>query len=104
MVEPHYQHLKTSSERGILILTVLPHLLLDEEVVDALQHDLLVAMDYHKPQKLVLDFHQVKALGSVAFRPVIALQRRVQELGGRLLLCGLASMVAEVFHLRGCSK
>ena len=63
--------------------------------------DLVAAVEHHQPRRVVLDFQNVRALGSLAFRPVISLHRRVQELNGRLLLCGLTSAVAQIFHLTG---
>jgi anti-anti-sigma factor len=101
MSEPHYRCLQTATDRGVLVLTVTLPLLLDEADVGALHQDLVAAVDHHRPRRVILDLHNVRALGSAAFRPVISLHRRVQELNGRLVLCGLARAVAEVFHLTG---
>jgi anti-anti-sigma factor len=101
MVEPTYRHLQTSTEAGVLVLTITCPLLLDDEVVDALQADLAAAAEHHRPARAVLDFGHVRAMGSAAFRPVISLHRRLREQGGELVLSGLADAVAEVFHLTG---
>jgi anti-anti-sigma factor len=101
MPEPRYNHLKTATNQGVLVLTITDPLLLDEEVVDGLHRDLVAAMEHYQPRKVVLNFQNVKYLASVVFRPVISLHRRVQELKGQLLLCGLSNMVAEVFHITG---
>jgi anti-anti-sigma factor len=101
MPEPHYRWLRSAVDRGVLVLTITAPLLLDDDVVGALHQDLVAAVDHHRPRRVVLNFEGVRALGSGAFRPVISLHRRVQEAGGRLVLCGVADAVARVFHLTG---
>jgi anti-anti-sigma factor len=101
MSEPQYRWLRSAVDRGVLVLTITAPLLLDDDVVGALHQDLVAAVAHHQPRRVVLNFEGVRALGSGAFRPVISLHRRVQEAGGRLVLCGVANAVAEVFHLTG---
>jgi anti-anti-sigma factor len=101
MPEPTYRHLQTASDGGVLVLTVTHPLLLDDEVIDALQADLAAAVEHHRPRQAVLDFQHVRAMGSAAFRPVISLHRRLREAGGELVLSGLADAVADIFHLTG---
>jgi anti-anti-sigma factor len=101
MPEPDYRCLRSAVDRGVLVLTITAPVLLDEAVVDALHQDLVAAVAHHQPRRVILDFQNVRALGSGAFRPVISLHRRVGELNGRLVLCGVANAVASVFHLTG---
>jgi anti-anti-sigma factor len=100
MHEPHYRHLKTATDRSVLVMTVTTPLLLDEEVADALRHDLLAALDAHPAAtKVVLNFHNVRSLSEAAFRPLISLSRAVVQRHGRLLLCCLSPLVAEVLRM-----
>jgi anti-anti-sigma factor len=100
MLEPHYHHLKTSIDRSVLVLTITTPLLLDEDVADALRHDLLAALDCHAGiTKVVLNFHNVRSLSAAVFRPLISLNRLVTERNGRLLLCGLSPLAAGVLRL-----
>jgi anti-anti-sigma factor len=101
MSEPTYRHLRTASDAGVLVLTITHPLLLDDEIVDALQADLVAAVEHHRPRRAVLDFRQVRGMGSAAFRPVISLYRRLRELDGDLVLCGLTNAVADIFHMTG---
>jgi anti-anti-sigma factor len=101
MPEPSYRHLQTSGDGAVLVLTVTHPLLLDDEIIDALQADLTAAVEHHRPRQAVLDFRHVRAMGSGAFRPVISLHRRLREAGGELVLSGLADAVADIFHLTG---
>lgn len=101
MLEPQYRHLRTATEKGALVLAITTPLVMDEKVADELRHDILAALDFKPTPKVVLDFSCVKYISSAAFRPVITLQRRVQELKGRLVLCALSTMAAEVFSISG---
>jgi anti-anti-sigma factor len=100
MHEPHYRHLKATTDRSVLVLTITTPLLLDEDVADALRHDLLAALDAHPAAtKVVLNFHNVRSLSEAAFRPLISLSRAVVQRHGRLLLCCLSPLVAEVLRM-----
>jgi anti-anti-sigma factor len=100
MLEPHYHHLKTATDRSVLVLTVTTPLLLDEGVADALRADLLAALAAHPDStKVVLDCRHVRSLAEPAFRPLISLSRAVHQRDGHLLLCGLSPLVAEVLRV-----
>jgi anti-anti-sigma factor len=100
MLEPHYHHLKTTTDRSVLVLTITTPLLLDEDVADALRHDLLAALGAHTAStKVVLNFRNVRSMSEAAFRPLISLSRTVQQRNGHLLLCCLAPLVAEVLRM-----
>lgn len=101
MPEPIYRHHKPRTELDVLVLTITEPQLLDGPIAEALRLELLMAVSHAKAQKVVLDFQHVKALGSAAFRPLISLQRHLQQSGGRLLLCGLSSFTAQVFRIAG---
>src|SRR5947209_3547581 len=101
MLEPRYRYVKSASDQGVLVLTITQPLLLDEDVIDGLRRDLLDALEYHQANKVILNFQHVKYLASTAFLPLITLHRRLHERRGRLVLCGLSSMAAEVFHITG---
>jgi anti-anti-sigma factor len=101
MMEPHYRHLKCSPDRGVLVLTITEALVLDEEIADTLRQDFIAAVEYHKLPHVVICFTRVRSVSSVIFRPLISVQRRVQSMSGRLLLCCLTGMPAEVFRITG---
>ena len=49
--------------------------------------------------RLVLDFTGVKYLSSAALGKLITLRRKVDQLGGRLKLCEIASETMDVFRI-----
>jgi anti-anti-sigma factor len=93
------RHLKSRTERGVLILTVTEPQVRGDALVNGLRHDLLAAVAGVRAPKVVLDFHTVTALSSEGFRPLLSLRRTVEEQGGRLVLCNLTPVVAQAFQV-----
>ena len=101
MVEPHslpHCHLRSRTERGVLVLTITEPQLLGDKLVHALRQELMAVSAQPGTRKIVLDLQPVKVLASEAFRPLLTLRRTVQERGGQLVLCNLAPTVAKVLH------
>ena len=95
MHEPCYQHLECSA----VILTITQAQLQGDPVADGLRADLLAALERSGARHVVLDFRRVTYISSVAFRPLLSIYRKVKELSGRLVLCGMKDRVSEVFHV-----
>lgn len=100
MPEAQNRHLKSTVEQGVLVLTITETELQDEKLADSLLWELLAQVAHHKLNKVVLDLHNIKYVSSVAFRPFLSLHRKLQEMDStsRLILCGLSSMVGDVFY------
>jgi anti-anti-sigma factor len=92
------RHLKSSVEQGILVLTIIETELQNEKLADSLAQELLAQVGDSPGQKVVLNLQNIKYISSVAFRPFLSLRRKLQETGGRLILCGLSSVVGDVFY------
>jgi anti-sigma B factor antagonist len=98
MPEPAYRYLKCQPDQGVLVLTLLETEFQDEKVAQALLDEMHQAVDYHVARKVVIDFQNVKYISSVAFRPLLSIRRKMQEMRGRLLLCGLSRVIGDVFY------
>jgi anti-sigma B factor antagonist len=103
MLETQYnfRYLKCGTDQGVLVLTVTESSLLDDAVINVIRNDLLGAIADFAINKVVVDFQNVRFISSAAFRPLFSLHRRINELNGKFVICGLTGMVAEVFHLTG---
>jgi anti-anti-sigma factor len=99
MTQPSYHHLRSSTQQGVLVLTVTAPQLRsgDFELVDVLRQELLAAAALNGARKIVVDLSAVEYVGSAGFRPLLSLRKRLQEAGGEMLLCGLCQDVREVF-------
>jgi anti-anti-sigma factor len=98
MTEPHYDHLKASVDQNVLVLTITEAKLQDEKLAAALGEELLKAVAQFAAHKVVVDMRHLKYISSVAFRPLLRLRGKLQETGGRLLLCGLTPVVGDIFY------
>src|SRR5207244_4041391 len=78
MSEPHFRHLKSRVEQGVLVLTLTEAQLQDEKIAESLLHELMTAVDQAATGKVVIDFSHLKYLSSVAFRPLLNLRRKLQ--------------------------
>ena len=75
----------------------LSHRDLDVQTLSILTDDLLeIALESDSPT-LYLDFAKVKVLNSVVLGKFFALERRLHQAGGRLVLCNLSAVLDEVF-------
>jgi anti-anti-sigma factor len=99
MSAPNYRHLKERTEQQVLVLTVTAPQLRGDELADELGAELLDAATRHKANRVVLDLGAVQYLSSVIFRPLLQLHAKMKEVQGRVVLCCMSEVVAEVLQL-----
>ncbi len=85
-------------ENDALVLHVLRAQMLDDRA-EEIRREFTAAIEGHKPGLVVLDLSHVAMISSMGVGVVIGLLRRVRSQGGDLVLCGLSSLVEEVFRL-----
>jgi anti-anti-sigma factor len=93
-----YRYVSVREDDGVLILAIeLPRV--DRyEVAEAMGDELIQAVQAKPSPKVVVDLGKVAYMSSVGYGPLISLRSRVREAGGRLILCGLAGVVKEMFE------
>lgn len=94
-----HRHLKVAVQEGVVVMTITTPYLLSDVVDEGFAQELLVQVADPAFAKAVLDFHGVQAICSAAFGPLLSLRKLLKERGGRLVLCGLSTLVAEAFHI-----
>jgi len=90
-------YLDVTTERGVLVLTVLRRQIEGEDLATGLKEELLGAVGRHNATRVVLDLRNTVYVSSIAFWPLLTLRRQLAEQGGRLLICGLSGAVYDVF-------
>ncbi len=98
MPPPQCAHLWSHVQEGVLVLTLTESQFQDEKTAEAILQEMQEMVTYYAARKVAIDFQNVKYISSVAFRPLLNLRRKLQELGGRLILCGLSHVVGDVFY------
>jgi anti-anti-sigma factor len=94
-----FQHLRCRTEDDVLIATLLPTHIQGDELAEALRNELHAAVDECHAKKLVIDFAQVKYLASPGLRPLLSIHRKLRTFGGSMVLCNMATEVAEVLAI-----
>jgi anti-anti-sigma factor len=61
----------------------------------------LLATIGDRPVRLVLDFSQVEFISSIGLRVLVVSAKRVAAVRGKMVFCGLAGPIREVFELAG---
>jgi anti-anti-sigma factor len=99
MAEPRNRYLTSRLDRGVLVLTITESQLRSANfgLADELREAMLTALAEAKSGKVVVDLTAVEQFGSASFRPLLSLRRKVHEMNGQLVLCGLQPIVREVF-------
>jgi anti-anti-sigma factor len=90
-------YLDATTERGVLVLTVLRRQIEGELLAAGLKEELLGVVARHNATLVVLDLKNTVYVSSIAFWPLLTLRRQLADKGGRLLICGLAGTVYDVF-------
>jgi anti-anti-sigma factor len=96
MAQPQFKHLKCQVQNGILVVTVNAAEIHSEGMTEDLRLELLAAVGSQENPKVVLDFQRVKLISTTCLRALLSFRRHVRDKGGQVLLCNLATPVAEV--------
>jgi anti-anti-sigma regulatory factor len=89
--------LEPSVEHGVLVLEILRRQIEGEDIAAGLKDELDSQVSLHNATRVVLDFTRCRYVSSIAFWPLLTLRRRLAEVGGRMIVCGLSGVVLEVF-------
>lgn len=98
MTSSPYRYLDCRTERGILVLTITASKIQGDDVADELRQEMLSAVDKAKARKVVIDFQNAQYISSAAFRPLLAVRRKLHEQGGRVMLCNLSQVIGDIFY------
>src|SRR5262249_28347731 len=98
MVDSLYRLFRANTEGDVLVLTLTEKQVEGDAIAQALQRELLAAGTEADARKVVVDFQNVHYISSVAFSPLLALRRHLNGQKGRLVVCGLNTMVGDIFY------
>ncbi|HZU38684.1 MAG TPA: STAS domain-containing protein [Gemmataceae bacterium] len=98
MTPSPYRHLTARTERGVLVLTITEAKIQGEDVAATLRQEMLQAVESTACNRVVIDFQHAQYISSAAFRPLLTLRRKLQEQGGRVMLCSLSPVIGDIFY------
>jgi anti-sigma B factor antagonist len=98
------RHLDVENVEGVLLICFTTPRVVQEEDIQAIFEQLQGLLDNKTGQELVLDFRKVQFLSSAVLGQLILLQKRAVSTGGRMVLCGIAKEIFEVFKITKLDK
>jgi anti-sigma B factor antagonist len=78
--------------------------ILDEQNIQVIGDQLFSLVDEAGRRKLLLNFANVEYLSSAALAKLITLNKKLQQAGGRLILCNIDPQIYEVFEITKLDK
>src|SRR5437773_1911600 len=78
--------------------------ILDEQNIQIIGEQLFSLVDELGRRKLLLNFGNVEYLSSAALRKLVTLNKKLQQAGGRLILCNIDPQIREVFEITKLNK
>ena len=97
MPTPSAPLLRSSQDKGILVLTIIQSRIQGEEIAQTLRDEMRQAVEQSRLTQVVIDLQHVRYLSSVAFWPLLSLRRQLNDSGGRMMICGLSGDLEDVF-------
>lgn len=95
MTEPSWKYLHCP----IVVLRISEAQIHGDTLAEGLRDELLAAYQHVGALHVVLDLGQVSYLSSAGIRPLLGLNRRIHENGGRLILCNLQPEIASILSI-----
>jgi anti-anti-sigma factor len=91
-------NIQETTRDGVSVLA--PHGRIDTTTSPALEEAVRRTVD-GGARALLIDFGAVDYISSAGLRILLVLAKRMRDLGGRVVLCGLGQPVQQVFQLAG---
>jgi len=88
----------------ITVVNFIDKKILDEQNIQKIGEDLFSLVDELGRRKILLNFSNVEYLSSAALGKLITLNKKLQQAGGRLILCNIDPQIYEVFEITKLDK
>ncbi|HEY8503183.1 MAG TPA: STAS domain-containing protein [Gemmataceae bacterium] len=101
---PRRRRLEVEDVDGIAVVHFVDKKILDEQNIQMIGDELFRLVDELGRTKVLLNFSNVEFLSSAALGKLITLNRKIQAVQGRLILCGISKDIREVFEITKLDK
>jgi anti-sigma B factor antagonist len=98
------RRLEVEDMGDIAVVNFIDKKILDEQNIQMIGDDLFRLVDELGRRKILLNFSNVEFLSSAALGKLITLNRKVQGLRGKLVLCCISKEIKEVFEITKLDK
>jgi anti-sigma B factor antagonist len=104
MSQPRRQRITFEDVGDITVVQFTDRKILDEPNIQAIGDDLFKLVDELGRRKLLLNFSNVEFMSSAALGKLIRLHQRLQQVGGKLVLCSISRSIMEIFEITKLDK
>ena len=102
--QPRRRRLEVEDIGDVTVVNFVDKKILDEQNIQIIGEQLFSLVDEMQRRKLLLNFSNVDYLSSAALGKFITLNKKVNNAGGRLILCNIAPHIFEVFEITKLDK
>ena len=88
----------------VTVVNFIDRKILDEQNIQVIGEQLFSLVDEAGRRKILLNLGNVEYLSSAALAKLITLNKKVQQTGGRLILCNIDTQIYEVFEITKLNK
>lgn len=101
---PRRRRLEVEDIGDVTVVNFVDRRILDEQNIQVIGEQLFSLVDEVGRKKILLNFGNVEFLSSAALGKLIALHKKLQAVGGRLILCNIDPEIYEVFEITRLDK
>ncbi len=101
---PRRRRLEVEDIGDVTVVNFVDRRILDEQNIQVIGEQLFSLVDEVGRKKILLNFGNVEFLSSAALGKLIALHKKLQAVGGRLILCNIDAEIHEVFEITRLDK
>jgi anti-sigma B factor antagonist len=102
--QPRRRRLEVEDIGDVTVVNFTDRKILDEQNIQVIGEQLFSLVDEVGRRKLLLNFANVEYLSSAALAKLITLNKKLQQVGGRLILCNISDQIYEVFEITKLNK
>jgi anti-sigma B factor antagonist len=102
--QPRRRRLEVEEIGDVTVINFLDKKIVDEQNIEVIADQLFGLVDQDGRHKLLLNFGNVESLSSYALGKLITLNKKLQAVGGRLILCEIDPQIHEVFEITKLDK
>ena len=98
------RHLRLENVDGVTVVSFVESKIVTEENIQEVGDQLYSLVEDEGHKSLLLNFGNVQYLSSAALGKLITLNKKLQAVGGRLILCNIDPQIHEVFEITKLDK
>jgi anti-sigma B factor antagonist len=102
--QPRRRRLEVEDIGDVTVVKFADKKILDEQNIQIIGEQLFSLVDELGRRKILLNFGNVEYLSSAALGKLITLNKKVNAVGGRLILCSIDPQIYEVFEITRLNK